>query len=182
VTKPDLVRTSKFLSLVLRHRPQRIGLQLDPNGWADVDELIERAVSAGIPLDRALLKQVVEQNDKQRFALSDDGTRIRANQGHSIPIELDLPAVAPPEDLFHGTAAQFLPSIERQGLLRGRRQHVHLSPDESTAVAVGRRHGTPVVLHIRSGAMHRAGLLFYRSENNVWLTPHVPVDYIELPR
>jgi len=175
------VKTSKFLSLVLRHKPEKIGLILDPMGWANVDELIVKANQAGVHLNTELLQQVVEQNDKQRFSLSDDGLRIRANQGHSIPVELGLEPVEPPELLFHGTAARFLTSIQKQGLLSKGRNHVHLSPDEQTAIKVGKRHGKPVVLVIKVGQMLEDGHRFFLSANGVWLTERVPVVYIIFP-
>jgi putative RNA 2'-phosphotransferase len=123
---------------------------------------------------------VVAKNDKQRFSLSADGNRIRANQGHSIPVDLKLEPIEPPIVLFHGTATRFLNSILKNGLKSGSRQHVHLSPDEATAIKVGQRHGKPVVLQIDSSSMHADGHVFYRSENNVWLTRHVPVKYMNL--
>lgn len=176
-----LVRTSRFLSRVLRHAPESVGLRLDGAGWAEVDDLLEAARGAGVALDRATLDRVVGENDKQRFALSADGRRIRASQGHSVPVELGLAAVEPPEVLFHGTAEGSLDAILREGLRPGRRTHVHLSPDEATAVAVGRRHGRPVVLRVPAGRMHRAGHAFYRSDNGVWLTDHVPAEHLERP-
>jgi putative RNA 2'-phosphotransferase len=178
---PSLVRQSKFLSLVLRHDPARIGLRLDEAGWADVDELLARAGEAGMPLTWASLREVVEQNDKQRFAFSPDGRRIRANQGHSLPVDLQLAPVSPPERLFHGTATRFLAAIREQGLTAQRRQHVHLSADPATAVAVGRRHGAPVVLTIEAGRMAVDGYRFVRSANWVWLTDVVPAPYIVFP-
>lgn len=177
--EPQLVKLSKFLSLVLRHQPEVIGLALDDQGWADVDELLRLANVQGTPLTRPLLERIVETNDKRRFALSEDGTRIRANQGHSVEIDLALPPVEPPILLFHGTATRFLESIRVQGLIPGSRQHVHLSPDHATAVKVGRRHGVPAVLSIRAGEMHHEGMAFFRSENGVWLTAHVPVRFID---
>ena len=177
----NLVRASKFLSLILRHRPETIGLELDEQGWTDIDVLIEAANVAGKHLDRALLAQVVEQNDKQRFAISRDGLRIRANQGHSLDVDLGLAAVEPPEMLYHGTAKRTLAPIIEAGLHAGRRQHVHLSADEKTATAVGRRHGAPIVLKILAHAMHKDGHAFYCSANGVWLTEHVPVHYIRFP-
>lgn len=174
----DLVRTSKFLSLVLRHAPEKIGLVLDENGWADVSDLIERARGQGVELDRALLNEIVSTNDKKRFAFNVDGLRIRANQGHSVDIELALEPRQPPEILYHGTATRFIDSIKAQGLHSGERQHVHLSADEATAIKVGQRHGKPVVLTVRSGEMHRAGRTFVLSENGVWLTEKVPAEYI----
>ena len=149
-----LARTSKFLSLVLRHRPETIGVTLDAQGWVDVDELIASAAAKGQPLTRELIGRVVAENDKQRFALSDDGTRIRANQGHSVEVDLALEPQEPPETLYHGTAARNLRSIERDGLRRGQRHHVHLSADPVTARIVGQRHGEPVVLRVASGRFY----------------------------
>ena len=177
----SLVRTSKFLSKVLRHAPESVGLRLDEAGWVDVDELLAAAGRAGVALDRPTLERVVAENDKQRFALSPDGVRIRASQGHSVTVELGLEPVVPPDVLFHGTADRNLDSIRAQGLVPGRRTHVHLSADEATAVNVGRRHGRPVVLRVRAGEMHRAGHPFYRSDNGVWLTGAVPPAHIDFP-
>jgi putative RNA 2'-phosphotransferase len=176
-----LVRTSKFLSKVLRHAPESVGLTLDGAGWADVDALLAAARGAGVALDRATLDRVVGENDKQRFALSADGRRIRASQGHSVRVELGLRPQAPPEVLYHGTAGRNLESIRRDGLRPGRRTHVHLSEDEEMAVAVGRRHGRPVVLRVLAGQMHAAGHTFYRSENGVWLADAVPPGHIRFP-
>lgn len=178
---PDLVRLSKFLSLVLRHEPERIGIVLDPQGWVAVDDLLAAAARAGKPVSREQLEQVVATNDKKRFAFSPDGARIRASQGHSVEIDLGLPPVIPPERLFHGTATRFLDAIRAEGLRPQSRQHVHLSPDEETAVKVGQRHGKPAVLTVLAGAMHRDGHVFYRSENGVWLTLAVPPGYLEIP-
>ncbi len=172
------VRLSKFLSLVPRHAPERAGLTLDAAGWADVDALIAGARWAGVALDRAALERVVRENDKQRFAFSPDGTRIRASQGHSVSVDLQLPPAAPPELLYHGTATRHLAAILHEGLRPGRRTHVHLSADEATATAVGRRHGAPVVLRVAAGAMHRSGHSFVQSANGVWLTAAVPPAYV----
>jgi putative RNA 2'-phosphotransferase len=177
----DLTRVSKFLSLVLRHKPEEIGLTLDENGWASVEELIDRANRSGRKLDRAIIEQVVATSDKKRFALSPDGTRIRANQGHSVDVDLALEPRQPPEILFHGTATRFLESIREQGLLPGNRQQVHLSLDEATAVKVGQRHGKLVVLKVRSGEMWRTGIKFFCSENGVWLTDRVSPEHLEVP-
>jgi putative RNA 2'-phosphotransferase len=177
----DLVRTSKFLSLILRHQPDKIGLTLDANGWADVDELLRLADAAGHRITRPLLERVVADNDKKRFAFSDDGQRIRASQGHSVEIDLDLPPAPPPELLYHGTATRFVTSIREGGLHAGSRQHVHLSLDVPTATKVGRRHGVPVVLTVRSGEMAAAGHVFFLSANGVWLTESVPVEFITFP-
>ena len=176
-----MVRLSKFLSLVLRHDPQRIGLELDDAGWANVDALLRQANAAGAPLTREALEQVVAQSDKQRFAFSADGQKIRASYGHSIPISLDLAPVPPPDVLYHGTATRFLASIRRQGLTARRRNYVHLSSDTDTARAVGRRHGEPVVLTVRAPAMDRDGYVFYRSASGIWLTQAVPAAYIDFP-
>lgn len=177
----DLVRVSKFLSLVLRHKPDEIGLTLDENGWAEVSDLLERANRHGVKITPQILETIVATNDKKRFAFSDDGKRIRASQGHSIEVDLALQSSAPPEYLFHGTASRFLDSIRAQGLLAGKRQHVHLSLDEATAVKVGSRHGKPVILRVRSGDMHRSGAAFFCSANGVWLTAHVASAFIEFP-
>lgn len=175
----DLVRLSKFLSLVLRHRPERIGLTLDAGGWANVDELLRRARASDEPMTRARLERVVRENDKQRFAFSADGTRIRARQGHSIDVDLGLTPVVPPDVLYHGTARRNLASIRTEGLLRRRRHRVHLSPNAATARRVGQRHGPPVVLVVAATTMHADGHVFYRTDNGVWLTEAVPPAYLE---
>jgi putative RNA 2'-phosphotransferase len=162
-----LIRVSKFLSRVLRHHPEAIGLTLDPQGWADVDQLLAQARSHGVVITPELLQETVEQNDKHRFAFSEDGTRIRASQGHSIPVELGLEPEQPPEFLYHGTAVRSVASIQALGLLPGRRNHVHLSADETTAARVGGRHGSPEVLKVRAGLMHAAGYQFYLSANGI---------------
>ena len=177
----QLIRFSKFISLVLRHQPEQYGLTLDDHGWAQIDDLIAVANHAGVSLTYESLHRVVVQNDKQRFAISDDGDAIRARQGHSIPVDLELVVLEPLPQLYHGTAKGFVPSIREQGLLRRSRQHVHLSPDVPTAIRVGQRHWNAVVLIIRSGAMYRDGYPFYRSENDVWLVEAVPVAYLVFP-
>lgn len=177
----DLVNTSKFLSFVLRHKPDAIGLELDAAGWADVDDLIRLAKASGRALDHELLFLVVETNDKQRFALDEARTRIRANQGHSIEIDLGLSPRSPPPVLFHGTASRFLESIRASGLVPGSRTHVHLSQDRSTARAVGARHGKPVVLSIDARALHAFGMEFRLAHNGVWLVAQVPVRFITFP-
>lgn len=178
--EPSLIRISKFLSLVLRHNPGKIGLRLDPNGWASVDELIETSNRFGVHFDRSLLEKVVAENDKKRFAFSPDGTKIRASQGHSLKIDLGLEPVSPPEILYHGTAQQFQPSILEKGLLPRRRQHVHLSKDVQTATDVGSRHGKPIIFIVKTRQMEQDGLEFYLSANGVWLTAHVPAKYLDL--
>ncbi len=170
--------TSKFLSLILRHKPEEIGLTLDVNGWASIEDLIARAGAHGTALTRPLIESIVANSDKQRFAISPDGARIRANQGHSVEIVLGLVPQTPPEQLFHGTATRFLDSIRESGLHAASRQHVHLSSDRETAEKVGSRHGKPVVLVVASGRMSRDGHLFYKSENGVWLTDAVPTEYL----
>lgn len=181
MTHQDLVKISKFLSLILRHHPAKIGLTLDSAGWADIATLVECARRRGFLLDEQLLREVVAKNDKRRYTLSEDGRKIRAAQGHSIPVDLGLAPVEPPERLYHGTASGVLESIRAHGLHPGRRQHVHLSPDPETAVRVGRRHGEPVVLGVASGALHRAGHVFFLSDNGVWLTAQVPPAFITFP-
>ncbi len=180
MNRRDLIRHSKFLSLVLRHRPQKIGLELDSQGWADVDHLLARMAAHGRKIDLPTLKKVVAENDKQRFIFSADGRRIRANQGHSIKVDLGYDPLKPPEFLFHGTAERFVDSIRDKGLLKRRRHHVHLSQDRETAVKVGQWHGRPVVLIVQAGAMHEAGHQFFLSENHVWLTDHVPPEFLEI--
>ena len=171
---------SKLLSLVLRHQPDVLGIALDPEGWTDVTTLLEKMRARGMSVDLALLKHVVAANDKQRFAFNADGSRIRANQGHSLAVDLGLVAVAPPEQLYHGTAEANVGAILREGLRKQSRQHVHLSTDVATATKVGGRHGKPVVLRVKSGEMHRRGVPFYQSENNVWLTDYVAPEYLEM--
>ena len=166
---------SKHLSYILRHKPQAIGLTLDPQGWANVDDLISKSPKG---LSREKIVAVVESNDKQRFILSKDGARIRANQGHSISIDLGLEPAAPPQILYHGTAKRFLDDILAQGLKKMNRQHVHLSADPETATKVGSRHGKPVILALDTPAMLQAGHAFYMSENGVWLTNQVPPQYL----
>lgn len=178
--KGNYAKTSRFLSLVLRHRPDVIGLRLDDQGWAGIDELIRLANQHGRPLSRSFVARVVSGNDKQRFAISSDGERIRARQGHSIEVDLGLPPAIPPEKLFHGTASDFVSAIRGEGLKRMQRRHVQLSVNVATAYAVGRRHGRPIVLEIDSGAMARKGIVFYLSENHVWLTDNVPPEFIHL--
>ena len=179
--KIDTAKISKFLSLVLRHDPGKIGLTLDKNGWVTVQELLDRLSEHGEPIDRATLDHVVATNDKKRFSFSEDGSEIRANQGHSIEVDLALPPKKPPDLLFHGTATRFLASIRETGLQSGSRQHVHLSQDEATATKVGQRHGKPVVLTVRACEMQLEGITFFCSDNGVWLTNHVAPRFIDFP-
>jgi putative RNA 2'-phosphotransferase len=172
------VRVSKFLSLVLRHNPGRIGIVLDEAGWTDVTALLAACAAHGVSLSRDELAAVVASSDKQRFALSPDGERIRANQGHSVEVDLQLAPAEPPAILFHGTVDAVVASIRAQGLVRGQRHHVHLSADVATATKVGGRRGKPVVLSVRAGDMAAAGHVFYCSANRVWLVDHVPPEFI----
>ena len=174
----ELKHISKFMSLVLRHRPEAIGLQLDENGWANVQELIAKMKANGIDVDIATLTITVETNDKKRFAFNEDKTMIRASQGHSIEVELNLKAVPPPEILYHGTADRFVESILKEVLKKQQRQYVHLSWQIETAKANGSRHGKPVILMINAKAMMQDGHAFYLSDNSVWLVDAVPAQYI----
>jgi putative RNA 2'-phosphotransferase len=174
------VKISKFLSLVLRHQPDRIGLKLDSAGWISVEELLDACRSHGLTLTIGELEAVVADNDKQRFSFSEDGLRIRANQGHSVSIELGYQSVTPPEILYHGTVERFLKSILANGLSKGKRHHVHLSANIEIAQSVGSRRGPPIILKVMSGRMHRDGYPFYCSQNGVWLTDKVPPEYLEV--
>lgn len=173
----SLTRTSRYISLILRHKPEAIGIALDEHGWADVDELIA-GVSRTHPLTMKLLEEIVRTDEKQRYSFNEDKTLIRANQGHSIPVDVELPELEPPAILYHGTGQKYVPSIDRQGLLPKSRLYVHLSADEDTAVKVGRRHGPPIVYKVQAGKMSEDGYLFYRSVNGVWLTKEVPIEYL----
>jgi putative RNA 2'-phosphotransferase len=178
VVDDRLKRISKFLSLILRHRPEQIGLNLDRAGWADIEELISKSLESGVVLDRPILRQIVEQADKKRFSFSDDGKRIRADYGHSIAIQPAEESTRPPEFLFHGTARRFLQSIQRGGLGPADRQYVHLVEDTKTAMEVGRRHGEPVVIIVKAREMHGQGYEFFKTESGIWLTKEVPAEYI----
>ncbi len=170
---------SKFLSYVLRHHPESIGIQLDSQGWANIDTLLAQAQQHNRTISREQLLKVVATNPKKRFTLSDDQTQIRAAQGHSTAqVAIAHNPIQPPDTLYHGTATRFLDSICSQGLIAGSRHHVHLSADIPAAQKVGQRHGKPIVLRIHAAAMHAAGHAFYLSDNQVWLTDHVPVQYI----
>ena len=179
--KKSLTRYSKFLSLVLRHDPGAIGLELDESGWVSISSLLAAAKQSGREMDRQLLLQIVEENDKQRFSISEDGLKIRANQGHSIEIDLNLEPKAPPETLYHGTVEKFIQSIKAKGLISGGRQHVHLSEDRDTANRVGRRRGQPIVLVVQASQMVKDQFVFFQSKNGVWLTDHVPPRFINFP-
>jgi len=175
-----LTQIGKFLSLVLRHSPETIGLSLDKNGWANVSELIAAMNSHGMKIDMELLETIVATNNKKRYHFSEDKTKIRASQGHSLDVDVELKEAIPPEFLYHGTVDRFLGSILTEGLQKRDRNHVHLSADIETAVIVGRRRGRPVVLRIRAAEMNKAGYLFYLSENKVWLTEEVPAKFVNV--
>lgn len=170
---------SKFISLILRHHPEAAYIELDEHGWAEVDKLIEGIRRTGKRINRELLEEIVRTDNKQRYSFNEDKTYIRANQGHSVPVDVGLKEQEPPVFLYHGTAAGFLASIEREGLKPMGRLYVHLSKDVETAVNVGKRHGKNVVLKIHSGDMYRDGQAFYLSENGVWLTKKVVPEYFE---
>jgi putative RNA 2'-phosphotransferase len=181
MTEKEIIKTSKFLSLILRHEPERAGLKLGEAGWVGVDELLQAVNSHGVTLTLDQLKHIVATSDKKRFAFSDDGQRIRASQGHSIEVDLQYPPQTPPEILYHGTATRFLDSIRQHGLQKMERHDVHLSAETKVTVQVGGRHGRPALLTIRAGDMHRAGFAFRCSANGVWLVNHVPPQFIQFP-
>jgi putative RNA 2'-phosphotransferase len=180
VNEKQRTRLSKFLSLHLRHDPASLGLTLADGGWVKVDDLLPGAASSGFPFSRLDLEEVVRSSDKQRFAFDATGTLIRANQGHSVEVDLQLPVADPPAELFHGTAERTLALILRDGLLKMQRHHVHLSPDTATARKVGQRHGKPMILRIDAATMHADGYSFYLAANGVWLVDHVPPRYLRL--
>ena len=181
MNEKETTRRSKFLSLILRHQPETAFITLDSAGWVDVDALLGGCARAGRALTRNQLDHIVATNEKKRFEFSDDRKRIRASQGHSVEVDLEYEPAAPPEVLYHGTAIRFFDSIRSEGLKKMSRHHVHLSEDIRTTLAVGGRHGSPDVLTIRAGEMHRAGWAFYHSTNGVWLVDAVPPEYIEFP-
>lgn len=175
----EMTQISKFLSLVLRHQPEKIGIELDTEGWTEIEALLNALQRHGLSVDLNLLYNVVEQNDKKRFQISADGLQIRAVQGHSnARVKRQMSALQPPALLYHGTASRFLASILQQGLLAGQRHAVHLSAETQTAEAVGQRYGKPVVLTVNTAQMAQDGFQFYQAENGVWLTEHVPAQYL----
>lgn len=172
-------RLGRFLCLVLRHHPEVAGITLDEHGWADVGALLRGVCATGRKIDRETLERIVREDNKQRYSFSEDCTKIRANQGHSIQVDVELRKVQPPRYLYHGTATRFLGTIQEEGIKKMNRQYVHLSPDYQTAVAVGRRHGSSVVvLRIEAGTMAQNGVAFYRAKNGVWLCEYVPPEYL----
>jgi putative RNA 2'-phosphotransferase len=176
----ETTHLSKFLSLVLRHKPETIDLSLDENGWADTALLLEKMRMAGKTIDIDILKHIVDTNAKKRFAFNEDMSRIRASQGHSLKIELGYEPQEPTLILYHGTAVQNVKAILEQGLVKGSRHHVHLSTNKETAINVGSRYGKPVLLEVLSGQMYNDGHQFFVSENDVWLTDNVPPKYISV--
>lgn len=170
--------TSKFISLILRHKPEVIGISLDEHGWANVDELIA-GIAKQQHFDMAMLEEIVATDDKQRYSFNEDKTLIRANQGHSVPVDVELEEVLPPKHLYHGTGEKYMAAIEAQGLIPKSRLYVHLSSDYNTAEKVGARHGKPVVYRISAEKMARDGFVFYKSVNGIWLTKEVPSQYFK---
>ena len=177
----QLKRISKFLSLVLRHKPETINIQLDAQGWVDTQVLIDQCKANKRPLDLPTLQKVVADNNKKRFSFNEDGSKIRASQGHSVKIDLAYEAIEPPKILYHGTATRFVESIAESGLQKRNRHHVHLSSELATAKDVGSRHGKPVILEVKAKEMYDAGHEFFQSENGVWLTEEVLVQFIVFP-
>lgn len=175
----NLVETSKFISLILRHKPEAVGITLDEHGWADVEELI-RKVNETHPIDMKVLEEIVSSDNKQRYSFNEDKTLIRANQGHSIKVDVELERAVPPDVLYHGTAVRFTESINEQGLISKSRLYVHLSKDYATAINVGRRHGKPIVYEVDCARMVKDGYEFFISVNGVWLTREVPAQYLSI--
>ena len=173
----NMKKIDKYISLILRHKPEAIGISLDEHGWANVQELIE-GVSKTHPLTMELLEEIVATDDKQRYSFNADKTLIRANQGHSISVDVELEEITPPEFLYHGTGEKYVGSIDKSGLIPKSRLYVHLSGDQETAIKVGKRHGKPVIYKVLSGKMNVDGYLFYKSVNDVWLTKKVPAKYL----
>jgi len=180
ISEKETTRLSKQLSYVLRHNPGSIGITLDEQGWTDVAVLLKRLAANSYPVTMDVLRHVVTTNAKQRFSLNEVETKIRANQGHSVEVELGYTATTPPEFLYHGTVDRFVAAIMQQGLQKMNRHHVHLSADTATATIVGQRRGKPLILQINAAKMHGAGYSFYVSDNNVWLTDEVPPAFIQL--
>ena len=172
------LKLSRFVSLILRHKPDTIGITLDEHGWASVSELLSGINACGNEIDMKTLEEIVAEDDKQRYSFNEDKTKIRANQGHSVNVDVELKKAEPPEILFHGTGEKYVSSIKSEGLKPKSRLYVHLSSDRETAVKVGSRHGKPVVFEVNSGEMSRRGFEFFISENGVWLTKFVPAEYL----
>lgn len=179
IPEKQITQISKFLSLVLRHQPETIGIQLDENGWTDIGTLIEKAGNQGMKFDREILFHVVDTNAKKRFAIHPTLDKIRASQGHSVDVQLGYIHQKPPEILYHGTSEKSVPSILSSGLEKRDRQHVHLSKDTETALKVGQRHGKPVIFRVLAEKMYLDNFEFYLSDNGVWLTDNVPSEYLQ---
>jgi putative RNA 2'-phosphotransferase len=180
LSEKEITNLSKFLSLVLRHQPDVIGIELDEQGWVNVDKLLKNAAAKGKTINRDVLTHIVETNAKKRFAFSDDGLKIRASQGHSVEVELGYEPQTPPDILYHGTGEKSVDSILNTGLEKRSRQHVHLSHEMETAFKVGQRHGKPTLFYVLAGEMHNNGFEFYHSANGVWLTDEVPAKFLRL--
>ena len=178
MTRKEEEKISKFLSYVLRHKPETIGLKLDAYGWASIEELIRNSNEYGTLLNLEILSNIVQSDEKSRYSISENGKNIRANQGHSVEIDLNLPTSVPPLYLYHGTSIDRIESIKSKGILKGERHHVHLSTEIDTALSVGKRHGKPHFFVVNAKAMHNDGHKFYLSDNGVWLTDHVPSKYL----
>ncbi len=176
------VKLGKFLSLILRHKPETIGITLDGNGWCNVDDLIEKMNMNGRKIDMEMLNRIVDNNDKARYEFNSDKSRIRARQGHSVNVDVELKEKIPPEYLYHGTASRYVESIREKGIVKGSRQHVHLSEKIETAVSVGKRHGSPYVIKINAKKMYEDGYRFFLSNNGVWLTEYVGREYLILDK
>lgn len=173
-----ITKISKFMSLVLRHAPEKIGLQLDEAGWAKVDDLLRKMSKRHGEISFEMLQEVVAQNNKKRFAFNEDQSKIRASQGHSIQIDHGYKPISPPNVLYHGTASKNEESILKSGLSKRQRHHVHLSENLDTAISVGKRHGKPIVFEVDCKEMNAKGFVFYKSENDVWLTENVPSVFL----
>ena len=170
----NITRISKYMCLILRHRPDTIGIALDEHGWANVDELLN-----GLEINISELEFIVKTDDKQRYSFNEDKTLIRANQGHSIPVDVELEEVEPPECLWHGTGEKYVANINKEGLISKSRLYVHLSSDLETATTVGKRHGLPIIYRVAAQDMFKDGFKFYLSKNGVWLTKNVPINYLK---
>ncbi|WP_107571906.1 RNA 2'-phosphotransferase [Clostridioides difficile] len=173
-------KLSIFISLILRHKPETIGIKLDEYGYADVNKLIEKINNTGRNINIEILEQIVKEDNKQRYSFNKDRSNIRANQGHSINVNVELRELEPPRFLYHGTATRFLDNIKKEGIISKSRLYVHLSNDIDTAVHVGKRHGISIVLKINTGKMYENGYKFYLSENNIWLCEYIPFKYVKI--
>lgn len=169
----------RFISLILRHHPETVGIQLDAHGWANVDELLHGINVSGRKIDMKMLERIVQNNNKKRYSFNEDKTKIRANQGHSIKVDVEMQEIIPPNELYHGTADRFMDSIKEKGILKMSRQYVHLSLDVETAVMVGKRHGKPIILVVDTKNMLEDGYTFWLSDNGVWQSEDIPWKYVK---